>query len=55
MATPSFSEFQWLHIQPGWAYELSYTEAIRTARFERWYPLWRLVMVLLRGGRAVEA
>jgi hypothetical protein len=46
MATPSFSEFQWLHIQPGWAYEPSYSEAIRTARFERWQPLWKLVMVL---------
>jgi hypothetical protein len=46
MATPSFSEFQWLHIQPGWAYEPSYQQAIRTARFERWQPLWKLILVL---------
>jgi hypothetical protein len=44
MATPSFSEFQWPHIQPSWAYEPDYATAIRTARFERWAPLWKLLL-----------
>lgn len=46
MAIPSFQEFEWLHPQPSWAFEPDYRAAIRTARFERWQPLWKLCMVL---------
>jgi hypothetical protein len=53
MAIPSFKDFQWLHQQPDWSQsqplgpgaEPSYQARIRTARFERWQPLWKLLLV----------
>jgi hypothetical protein len=45
MALPSFSQFEWLHPQPSWGFEPDYRTAIRTARFERWAPLWKLLLL----------
>jgi hypothetical protein len=57
MAIPSFSSFEWLNLQPAWYKpvppppntEPDYKTMTRTARFERWQPLWKLLLVVKPG------